>query len=98
MNVAATDSTGRHAHQNFVASGLWNRNVGDFEMAVLREEKSFHLGSSEIVTDFVKCEKEPTQLAELTIPACLAYPAKARATQYLLIGQRGGHRLFAREF
>jgi hypothetical protein len=54
MNVAATDPTRRHAHQNFVASGRWDRNVSNFEMAVLREEKSFHLKSSETPTNFAK--------------------------------------------
>jgi hypothetical protein len=75
MNVATTDSTRRHAHQKFVASWRWNGNVGDFELAVLREEKSFHLKSRETVTNFVKCEKEPAQLAT-SLPS---YPVKAAA-------------------
>jgi hypothetical protein len=52
MNIATTDSACRHAHQYFVASGRWNGNVGDFELAVLRKEKSFHLGPSKTRPDF----------------------------------------------
>jgi hypothetical protein len=49
VNVAAANSTRRHTDQNFVAIGRWNRQVGDLELAVLREEKSFHLSIQECV-------------------------------------------------
>lgn len=42
VNIAAADSASGHAHQNFVRCRRWHWAIGDFQMIVSREQKSFH--------------------------------------------------------
>src|SRR5215831_3640571 len=34
VNVAAADSTGRHANEQFVGAHGWNRNIGDLKVSI----------------------------------------------------------------
>jgi len=42
VNVAATDATSGDANENFARTGLWLGKIGEFELMVLLEKKSFH--------------------------------------------------------
>jgi hypothetical protein len=44
MYITAADSTGGNAHQNLLGPGHWCRKIGDIQLVVLREKKSFHVG------------------------------------------------------
>jgi hypothetical protein len=43
VNIAATDSARGNANQNFIGSGLGNREICEFEMPILRQEQGFHV-------------------------------------------------------
>jgi len=42
VDIAAADAAGRNAHQNFAVARRGLRKIGDLQMLVLREQKSFH--------------------------------------------------------
>ena len=42
VDIAAADSASSHAHQNFARRRRWHGAIGDFQMIVSREQKSFH--------------------------------------------------------